>query len=309
MYSTEELGSIAIMFVLILAAGFVVGKTGLLTKASKSGMTDLILYVTLPCTIVNSFKIAYDPSLLHGFAVTLLIAAISQGIGQVASLTLFRKQPFERRSVFRYGFIVCNSAFFGLSVISAVLHSAALPFAAVYLIPQRIAMWLLGVPVFSNAPQNKLAAVAKTLVHPSMIALYAGITLLLTQVAIPDSIMAPISAIGGCTMPLSMILVGSILAEVNLTMLLDKHIYLYCAMRTIAIPGIIFIICLIFGISGAPFHVSVMMAGMPAATTTSLMALRYGADDRLGSALITFSTVFFFVMLPVWLSLFALVGR
>jgi len=307
MYSTEELGNVAILFALILAAGFVAGKAGLLAKASKTGLTDLILYVTLPCTIVNSFKVDYEPSLLRGFAFTLLVACISQAIGQAASLIFFRKQPFERRSVLRYGLIVCNSSFFGLSVISAALHNAALPFAAIYLIPQRFAMWLLGVPVFSNNNQNRLAAVAKTIVHPSMIAVYAGLLLLLTHTKIPAAIALPIGAIGGCTMPLSMLLVGSIISEIKPAMLIDRYIYFYCLLRVVCIPGLIFICCLLLGVNGAPFHVSVLMAGMPAATTTTLLALRYGADEHLGSALLISSTVFFFVMLPVWMALFSLV--
>ena len=306
-YFAEELGDVAILFAVVLAAGFVAGKAGLLSKASKAGMTNLVLYVTLPCTIIMSFRIEYDSSLIRGFALTLLVAGVSQAIGQAASVIFFRKQPFEHRSVLRYGFIVCNSAFFGIAVISSVLHRIALPFAAIYLIPQRIAMWLLGVPVFSNDNQNRLKVVAQALVHPSMIAVYIGLFLFLQQIQFPAAIAAPIGAIGACTMPVSMILVGSILSDIKPSLLLDRYIYFYCMIRVVLIPGIIFLFCLVIGLNGAPFHVCVLMAAMPAASTTSLLALQYGADERLGSALLIISTIIFFVMLPVWMFLFSLV--
>ena len=119
--SATVLENTAAMFALILAAGFVAGKAKLLSKASQNGMTNLVLYVTLPCTIVNSFRVDYDPSLLHGLVMALLAAGISQAIGQTMSVVFFRRQPFERRSVFRYGMIVTNSGFFGISVISALV--------------------------------------------------------------------------------------------------------------------------------------------------------------------------------------------
>ena len=306
MYSPIALENTAAMFAIILAAGFVVGKTKLITKESKSSMTNLVLYVTLPCTIVNSFRVDYDPSLLHGLAMTLLVACISQGIGQAASVIFFRRLPFERRSVFRYGMIVCNSAFFGLSVISALFGSVALPFAAIYLIPQRFAMWLLGVPVFSKSVENRRKMVFQAIVHPSMIAVYAGLFIMVTRTELPDAVIGPISAVAACTMPIAMLLVGSILAEITPAMLIDRQIYFYCFLRLALIPGIIFLVCLLLGLDVGIIRICVLMAGMPAATTASLLAIRYGADERLGSTIITVSTVLFFAMLPAWMALFTL---
>ena len=308
MYSIATLENTAALFAVILAAGFVVGKAKLLTKDSKSGMTNLVLYVTLPCTIVNSFRVDYDPSLLRGLVMTLVVAGISQALGQAASVAFFRRLPFERRSVFRYGMIVCNSAFFGLSVISALFGSVALPFAAIYLIPQRFAMWLLGVPVFSKSAQNRGKMVFQAIVHPSMIAVYIGMFIMVTRSGLPAAIISPISAIGACTMPIAMLLVGSILAEITPAMLIDRQIYFYCFLRLVLIPGIIFLVCLLLGLDVGIIRICVLMAGMPAATTASLLALRYGADERLGSTIITISTILFFAMLPAWMALFSLVA-
>lgn len=308
MYSITVLENTAAMFSLILAAGFVAGKAKLLTKAGQDGITNLVLYVTLPCTIFNSFSGDYNPSLLHGLVMTFLAACISQAIGQAASIIFFRRLPFERRSIFRYGMIVCNSGFFGMSVISALFGSPALPFAAIYLIPQRFAMWLLGVPVFSRDTKNYYAMIARTIVHPNMIAVYAGILIMITQTHLPTAVTSPISAIAACTMPLSMLLVGSILAEITPAMLIDKQIYFYSFLRLVLIPGIMFLVCLLLGIDAGIIRICVLMAGMPCGTTASLLALRYGADERLGSATITISTILFFALLPAWMSLFSLIA-
>jgi len=306
----ENLENTGLLFALILAAGFAIGKAKLLSKETKSGLTNLVLYVTLPCTVISSFDVSYHPSLVRGLLFTLLFAIVSQTAGQIFSLVFFRRQPQGQRSVLRYGLIVANSAFFGIPVLSALFGSSALPFGAVFLIPQRIAMWTLGVPCFTNDSdkENRRKMVAKTFVHPAMIAIYLGLLLLFTELSLPATIAKPIDAIAACTMPLTMMLVGSILTELRLHTLANAQIYLYCAVRLVIMPGLVFLVCLLAGQTGMVLQVCVLMAGMPAATTTSLLALRYGADELLGSTLVTISTIFFFCMLPVWFSLFSLVA-
>ena len=310
MITIENLENTAILFAIVLAFGFVVGKAKILSSEAKSSLVNLVLYIILPCLIVSSFNIKYDPVLMKRLISTLLFAVCAQVFGQVFSLVFFRRQPFKRRSVLRYGLIVANSAFFGIPVLSALFGSVALPFGAFYIIPQRIAMWTLGVPCFLNEGdrRKKRALFASTFIHPAMIGLYIGLFLMLSGSPLPAAIATPINAIGSCTMPLTMMLVGSILVDLKPSMLAEKQIYLYCLVRLVFMPGLVFLICLLLGQSGIVLQVCVLMAGMPAATTTSLLALRYGADEVLGSALIIISTIFFFAMLPVWMALFSLVA-
>ncbi|MCL2493131.1 MAG: AEC family transporter [Clostridiales bacterium] len=304
----SNLENTALLFVLVLVAGVLIGKAKLLSKPTKAEITNLVLYVTMPCMIVMSLDAKYDPSLIKSFGIILVFAVVVQMIAQLLSQAFFRNQLFERRSVLRYGVIVANSSFFGIPVISTVLGAAALPFAAIYLIPQRVAMWTLGVPCFSNDKTTLKRVVTKTLIHPAMIAVYVGLALLLTGTSIPEGIAAPISMIGNCTMPLAMMLIGTILVEINPSMLKSRQLYLYCLIRLVLIPGAIFAVCLLFGQAGTILHVCVLMAGMPAASTTSLLAIQYKADEVFGSTVVIVSTLLFFAMLPVWMTLFSLVG-
>jgi len=298
--SLSGLENTAALFGLILAAGFIAGRAGFLTKPAQVGLTNLILYVTLPCTIIESFDTEFDPRLLHGMLIALALATFAQAVNQAASILFFKKEPHERRSVFRYALIVCNSGFFGMAVIAALFGGAALSYAAVYLIPQRFAMWSFGIAAFTDEKQK--GALAKTLVHPCMIAVYIGMVILTTPVSIPDAI--PTDVLGGCTMPLSMLLVGSILSELSPQMLIAPKNFAYTALRLIAIPAISLACCLLFGVSRDITQVCVLMAGMPAGTTAGLLAIKYGADEKLGSALIIVSTIFFFGMLPLWMLVF-----
>ncbi|MDR2486996.1 MAG: AEC family transporter, partial [Clostridiales Family XIII bacterium] len=126
------------------------------------------------------------------------------------------------------------------------------------------------------------------------------------QWELPAALARPIGTIGDCTMPLSMMLVGSILSETRLSVLLDRQLYLFCLVRLILLPGVVFAGCLAFGVTRDIAQVCILMAGMPAATTASLLALRYGADEKLGSASMALTTILFFLLLPAWAALFRL---
>ncbi|MDR2486909.1 MAG: AEC family transporter, partial [Clostridiales Family XIII bacterium] len=178
-----ELGQTAAFFAIILLAGFIAGRFDLLSKPARSGLTNLILFVTLPCTIVGSFDVAYDPRMLGTMGLTLLIAVLALVVAQLASMVFFRKLPRERRSVLRYSLIVCNSGFFGMSIVAALFGGPALSLGAVYLIPQRFAMWSFGMACFTTERQGR--ALLKTTIHPCMIAVYIGFTLLLLQWELP----------------------------------------------------------------------------------------------------------------------------
>jgi len=305
--SSSELANTGILFALILAAGFIAGKAGLLPKASQTGLTNIILCVTMPCTILNSFFAEYDLALLKSLVFVLLVATCTQGIGFATSLVFFRKQPHERNSVLRFGLIVCNCGFFGIPVLATVLGSSVLPLGSIFLIPQRFAMWLLGIPAYLGSKQKLSSVLVQTFLHPCMIAVYAGLSVMLTSVSLPAAITTSVSTLGLCTMPLAMLLVGSIFIEIKPSMLLEKNIYFYCLIRLVLIPGLVFLLCLLLGFGGDILRVSVLMAGMPAAAMTSLLAVRYDADERLASSLIVISTLLFFAMLPVWMTLFSFV--
>ncbi|MDR1795825.1 MAG: AEC family transporter [Clostridiales Family XIII bacterium] len=294
----------AALFAIIVLAGFAAGKCRLLSKQAQDGLTNLILFVTLPCTIVNSFHIDLAPTLLPRFGLTLLVATGAQALAQLVSALAFKRQPGERKSVLRYGLIVCSSAFFGLPVLATLLGPAALALGAIYLIPQRFAMWSLGIAAFTQEKQR--GALAKTLVHPNMIAVYIGLLLLLLHVTLPGWVQAPITSVGGCTAPLSFLVIGSILSDLDPRMLKDRALIPFCALRLVAIPGVVFLVCALLRLPPEITEIATLMAGMPAGTTTGLLALRYGADERFGSTLTILSTILFFAMMPVWMSLFSL---
>ena len=62
------------MMFLLVAAGALLKKKGILKEEGKSVLTDAVLYFFLPCNIINSFRMEFDISILRKFAVILIVS-------------------------------------------------------------------------------------------------------------------------------------------------------------------------------------------------------------------------------------------
>ena len=57
---------------IILMIGFIMVKIGLLKVSDSKSISVLLVYLVLPCMIVNSFQIEYTPEVLKGFIQTVV---------------------------------------------------------------------------------------------------------------------------------------------------------------------------------------------------------------------------------------------
>ena len=55
---------------IILMIGFIMVKIGLLKVSDSKSISVLLVYLVLPCMIVNSFQIEYTPEVLKGLIFT-----------------------------------------------------------------------------------------------------------------------------------------------------------------------------------------------------------------------------------------------
>ncbi len=98
------------MLFLLVAAGVVLRKKGILPEGAKSILTDLVIYLILPCNIINSFFIEFNLDILKGFAVILTIAGLIQIGCLMFAKVFYNREPESRKksaSVW-YGLFQCG---------------------------------------------------------------------------------------------------------------------------------------------------------------------------------------------------------
>jgi predicted permease len=287
------------MLFLLVAAGIILRKKGILHEEAKAVLTDLVIYFILPCNIISSFLIEFNKKVLMEFAIILVIASLIQVVCLILANTLYRKEPDSRKKVLQYGTVCSNAGFMGNPIAEGVYGAHGLMFASIFLIPQRIVMWSAGVSYFTESP-NRKTVIKKVLTHPCIIAVYIGVFFLVTQLKMPEFLENTIRGVGGCTTTVSMVLIGTILAEVKIKSILDWGIVKYTVIRLFLIPFMVFIACRLFSIDKVLSGVSILLAGMPAGSTTAILAAKYNGDYIFATKCVVVTTLLSLVTIPLW---------
>ena len=142
---TTELISLQLRMFLIMLIGLSFRKREIISEKGKKDLTDLVIYLILPCNIVKSFQVSFTEETLKNFGTILLISICIQLFCAALAKLLYRKIPEGHKPVLMYATVASNSGFMGNPVAEGVFGQMGLALASIYLIPQRIVMWSAGV--------------------------------------------------------------------------------------------------------------------------------------------------------------------
>jgi len=291
-----------ILLLVLMAAGVISAKTKILNEQSRNSLSDLILSIFLPCNILYSF-FGTDSSRLPSLAILLVVSSGLLVIGFFLGKLLFRKCGVEQKKVLLYGTIISNANFLGNPIVESIFGIDALIYTAVYLIPIRVAIWTLGIAIFTGAS----GSMKKVVLHPCLIATYLGFIVMFTGFRAPPMLSRIIVTLGSCTTPLSMIVVGSILGLVQAKKLINGLTLYYSSIRLLFIPLLAMGIMLLIHPDPVVTGVAVILSGTPAPVTTAILASKYNSDSELAGKMVFMSTLLSIVTLPVLIWLLQLV--
>lgn len=232
-------------FFLLLMVGFLLKKLGIITESGKKCLNDLVVNVVLPCSTIDAFMRQTDNDSLNGFLWILLFASIIQIISIIVGKTFFNKAPPDHCKIMRYSSICSNASFIGYPMAEGVYGSVGLLYASAFLIPQRIVMWTAGLALFSTTGSKKETA-KKLLTHPCIIAVVIGLVIMIFSLSLPEMLDNVISSLADCTTPLSMLVIGTVLADVKLKRVISRESLFFCLIRLAVLPALALAVCTAF---------------------------------------------------------------
>lgn len=283
----------------MIAAGVILKRLRIIGEEGQKNLTDLVIYLILPCNIIKSFMVEFSTSILVTFAGVLIISILIQAGCTLLGHILYNRIELPQKKCLQYATICSNAGFLGNPVAEGVFGITGLTLASIYLIPQRIVMWSAGISVFTESPDKK-TLVKKVLTHPCIIACAAGIVLMVTQLKLPGFLTASIQALSNCNTALSMMVIGMILADIRVKQMLDRKVFYYTIIRLVVIPLLVYIPCRFLHLEPIVTGVCVLLAAMPAGATTSILASKYNGDAAFATNLVIFSTLVSLLTTPVW---------
>ena len=109
-----------------------------------------------------------------------------------------------------------------------------------------------------------------------------------------------IQSLGNCTTAISMLVIGMILADAGAHHLFTRMTILFSGVRLILIPAVVAAGCYLFHIHGIAAGISVVLAAMPAGTSTAILAAKYHGDEAFATQCVVVTTLLSMLMLPLW---------
>ena len=301
MGSFSTLLNLQISIFLIMMLGVFFRKKNIITAATRQGLSDLLIDIILPCNIIASFDMQLSSDIWIMVSEILVISLCVQLFVWALSKILYRRVPHGPREVLQYGTITSNSGFLGNPMAEGIFGEMGLLYASVAMLPIRVIMWSAGVSLYTRT--NGKAVIKKLLTHPCIVAVFIGFVVLLMPWPLPTFLSKGLHYVGDCTTCVSMLVIGSILADIQLADLNIPRLLYYCAIRLLGIPLVVLGVLALLGIDSLVTGVTVLLAAMPAASTTAILAEKYHGDAKFASAAVFFSTLLSLITVPLVLLL------
>lgn len=291
-------GTQVIELFILIALGFLCGKTKILSDEPVKAITNIVLYIVSPCVIVQNFIRPFDAGMLGGLLSCAVAALAIHAVTIAVAMLVFHDKKPERERVYRFALIFSNCGYMSLPMQQALLGSDGVFFGAVYIVVFNIVMWTFGVWLSSGSGRDMSAK--KILLNPCIIGMVVGLIIFLLSVPIPEIITKPIGFMANLNTPLPMMVIGYYLSKSDIKEAFRNGKTFICVLfRLVAIPVLAFGGMFACGMKGAPLIACVIAASAPSAAATTMFAAKFDNDAELSVNLVTLSTLMSVVTMPL----------
>ncbi|MFC1698788.1 AEC family transporter [Candidatus Omnitrophota bacterium] len=296
---------IAAIFLIILV-GTLARWRKILNQETTDGLCRIALEVTLPFLYFHVLATNLTKELflsvitLPLFAVALLAASF--GLSYLSCRHL--KLAPEQRRTFMFLVTFPNYGFLAIPIIFALFGQEGLVWVFMFNLGITFVYWTFGVALLAG-PQQRGWKIFKNLLNKSTIALVLGLIVGVSALGVPQFILGAADLIGAATIPLALIVVGSILAHREPDKAINARVMITLVVsRLIVLPALaLLLINCCTDLPQLLRAIIILQAAMPAASTTPILTKRFGGDAHLAAQGVFFTTLVSIITVPLFISL------
>lgn len=262
------------LFLMILK-GYVIVKLGLVTDDDSKILSKIVLYIVIPCVMINAFQIDCTPDKVQGMFLALVASVVLQVLLLIAVWMMGKE------------WVV---------------------FGCVFMAVQLIFMWTHGKYIISSGDRIDWR---KIVLNINMIAIFIGAVLFLLKIHLPEIVDGTLHAVGSTIGPVSMIVTGMLIAGMNLRdIFTNRRVYVVTFLRLLFVPVLALIILKISGLvtwhpQGEKILLVIFLAVItPSASTITQMCQVYGGNSKYSSAINVMTTLLAIATMPIMVLLY-----
>ena len=290
----------------IMFMGYVVVKAGLMKSSESKSVSVIMVYLVIPCVILNAFQVEYTPDVQKGLLLA-CAAAVAVHI-LFLLLTAILKKPLHLDVIERATIIYSNAGILVIPLVQELLGQEYVIYSSTYIAVQLILIWTHCKNMLCE--EDKLEW-KKVLLNVNIISIIAGVVLFIFRIQLPSGAQDVLNMMNNMIGPLGMLLAGMVIAEIPLkTVFTRKRSYLSATLRLLVYPVFVLILMKIIqtfaGIQDSKqILLTVYLASItPACATVTSMAQLYDKDAAYSSSLYVLTTLLSIATMPVMVGLF-----
>ena len=301
------LSQMTILFVVVIA-GYICGRTRLMTAPLSKGLSGLIVNLTCPCLVLASTmgetmpdRQLIIPLLIVGTATYAILLPVSAYLPRLWGCQV------PERGLHSFMLTFGNVGFIGYPVVASVFGPEAVFYAAILNVPNTISVFVWGARFIAG--RDVSGSLLSRLVTPAMIGTYLSIIVVATAWRAPHIIAQPVTMIGNITVPASLLIIGYSISQIPAKhMAGGPHVWITSFCRLLVMPLLVFALfqLIVLAIPGANIifdpsivRINTLIIAMPVASFGTIFCLKYGVDETVMAQGTFLTTVLSLATIPV----------
>lgn len=288
------------LFVIVILIGMVGARKQILTKDFNRGLSWLIVNIFIVAAIINSVVSMDASELTMGeLGMILLISSVTYVVLYLLGALTVRLLRVDEGKAPQLELLMSaiNNLFVTLPVVETVYGSKGAFIIALGCIPFNLLLFTYGIArLRGKGGKFHLRDILST----PLIATLAAVILFALRIPVPTPVRSFLSSLAAATVPMSMLLVGSSLGNVDLRKALrDRSMLLLTAERFILAPLVVFLLMKLICSDEVLAGAMVLTAATPSAILVTALSLQAGRSGEYSSEGITVTTLLSMITIPL----------
>jgi predicted permease len=271
----------------IAAIGFLLARR---LNASVKTLSHVVFYALVPCLgfrLLVSSKMT-GPQVGRMALMAILVTAAMGLLARIAAMPLGLNRA--ELSAFLLVVMFSNGGNYGLPVVLFAFGSEALSHATVYFVTSSILTYTVGVFLAAAGRRKVSEALMGITKIPAIYGVGAALIVLATGVSVPMAIMRPIGMLSDAALPTMVLVLGMQLERARMP---ERPVVVGIAvvLSLVAAPLVALGLAALLGLTGPARQAAVVLASMPVAVVTTILALEFEIAPSFVTSAVFISTL------------------
>lgn len=295
----------------ILFTGYFLRKINFLDDAMNSGLNKFIVYFAYPCMIVHNIgTLEMTGKLVVNFIIMTVLSIVFFYLygGFLFLYGKWRKFPRDISHVAEFASASPNNGFMGFPITLLFFGEKGMFLMLAHNAAMNFFFFTYGIKLLqrnketnrTRTPRTALRSMFKVITNPNTIALALGLLLSISGAGLPEAADEYLVYIGSVSTPMSMIFIGSTLAQFNFKEIIRERVTIEGTINKLVILPLL-TLAIVYFLPIDDFIKAMLVLGcsFPGAAVVSMLTEQEGEDYTVSSKILFMSTILSIVTIPL----------